>query len=655
MKGRPLVLSCALCRLVGVVVLVLLARCAPGADQDWPIVLKNDSLRVVVRQDLSFWVHHVGRHRSWHTRDAAGDDWMIEGEPASIRDAGRHWRRRFNDGMHEGVLLGFEAFPETHVPDDACITVFVGLKEDEPELAVSVFPGQGTARLTRATYPYPIAGDGKAPHAVVVPYNHGVLIPDDWPHNSSMNALIWSSHINMPFFGAISGNVAYLAISETPHDTALVYNHPAGNPTTIGFHSLPSMGALNYPRRFLLRFLADADYVTIAKEYRAYSRSIGRLVTLEDKSARLPKIDDLIRTFEFEAMPYEPSEDDVRPESAVRDFDARLADTAEIVDRVGPPINYYASCWKYILPGGTRISPPGGWEKMRRFVDGIHALDGLVQVYENHHLMTADSPYYTPDIAIKNAAGNEIAWRESWGGHAPAKDMRALAPALAPAFVRLKYEGMLEQGVRPDAVYQDQFAAVALYENYDPLLRNDRRACETYWGQALDTTSELGIITGTELGYDWSIPHAAFYAWIWSAGDAGIRIPLWMLVYHDCALIRDQENPPLKRLLRAYLCGYYERMTAPHGKPIPWDSEMDTGVSTEDWTRLIRRQSAFLAQIAKSEMVSHEFLDDSRNNERTEFANGIAVEANFANLTLRITGAQGFDDAWHKVVDLRNP
>jgi len=656
MRWSEIVQAVLLC---AVAISVVAAR---GIADQWPLTLENRFIRVEVQEDLSFSVHYLDSKPGWHTRNAVKQDWYIAGKPVDIKDVRTRWRWRFHDGLHEGYILSFEGFSEEGIPDDASITVFLGLAEDTPELGITIFPGEGAGHLTEARYPYPIVSESTEKGAVVLPLYHGVLIPDDYPDPSSRNTLIWASHVNMPFFAGMYGKATYLAICQTPHDTSINYEHVANKPTTVCFHSRSSMGSLTYPRQFLVRFLGDVGYVGLAKEYRKYSRSIGRLVTLKEKAAKLPKIAQLIRSFQFEAMPYEISEDDVRPQRVVRDYDARLADTAEILKRVPGPIDYYASGWKFILPGGTQITPPGGWQALKRFVDGLHEMGCLVQLYENHHLMTTDSPYYTPGIAVKDANGKERAWRESWGGGAPAKDVRALAPAVAPGFVRLKYEGLIKKGIHPDAVYQDQFGAVTLYENYDPLLRNDRRQCQKYWAEALDVTSELGMITGTEIGYDWTIPHVAFYAWMWPVGrkagnvcTLGIRIPLWHLVYHDCALIRNPEQPARIRLLRNYLCGYYSRMGASHGKPIAWQSEVDTGVTMEDWVRLIKRQSQFLAQVAMSEMTSHQFLDDSQDVQRTEFANGIAVEANFKKLTVRILGAKGFDEAWHPVTELKVP
>ncbi|MFH0964571.1 MAG: hypothetical protein V2A58_11255 [Planctomycetota bacterium] len=636
--------------LLGICLVALLCSWAwpVAAAEDWPLEMTNDRLRVVVQKDLSFWVHSLEGAPAWRTRNATDGDWQVSGKPVAIGEARKRSRRRFHDGMHEGFLLTFGDFAVDGLPPDASIAVFLGLAQDEPELAVTVFPGDSAASLTRATYPYPLSPGNKAPATAVLPWRPGVLIPDDWPVASRVEELVWSNPWFMPFFASISSGSACLAITETPHDTTLYYDHQAAKPTVVGFRSDPSMGALSYPRRFLLRFLKDADYVAIAKEYRRYARSVGRLVTLEEKARGLPKIRDLVKTFQFEAMAYEPSEEDVRPASVVRDFDARLADTDEILNRVEGPINYYSSSWKFIIPNGAQIGPPGGWDKLKRFVEGLHERGCLVQTYDNHHLMTTDSPYYTPDISIKRPDGKEHAWEESWGGNAPKKPIRPLAPALAPAFVRLKYENLLARGIRFDAVYQDQFAAVRLYEDYDPLHRGDRRACQAHWAEALDVTTRLGMITGTEVPYDWSVPHAVFYAWIWDPGDVGIRVPLWHLVYHDCALVRTPDQPRERGLLRSYLCGYYERMCAGHGKPIDWSAD-------ETWVRLIKRHSEFVAQVAMTEMTRHAFLDDARKVERTEFANGIAVEADFKDLKVRVTGAQGFDGEWRSLAEMKVP
>ena len=92
-------------------------------------------------------------------------------------------------------------------------------------------------------------GDGVpgAKGAVVLPYWHGVAIPDDSPHVASSNAVIWTSHYHMPFFAGMYGKATYLAICQTPHDTSIDYEHVADKPPTVCFRSYSPMGAPVYP------------------------------------------------------------------------------------------------------------------------------------------------------------------------------------------------------------------------------------------------------------------------------------------------------------------------------------------------------------------------------------------------------------------------
>ena len=71
-----------------------------------------------------------------------------------------------------------------------------------------------------------------------------------------------------------------MIIIETPDDAAYQFSHPAGGPTVIGPRWRASLGKLGYPRTGRMCFIAEGNYVDMAKRYKKYAKETGLFVSL---------------------------------------------------------------------------------------------------------------------------------------------------------------------------------------------------------------------------------------------------------------------------------------------------------------------------------------------------------------------------------------
>jgi hypothetical protein len=124
--------------------------------------------------------------------------------------------------------------------------------------------------------------------------------------------------------------------------------------------------------------------------------------------------------------------------------------------------------------------------------------------------------------------------------------------------------------------------------------------------------------TATEAGSDWVIP---FTDCVNQSGGLGrtIPIPLYQLVYHDAVLISYGEGRRggHNNLLLGILCGGVPELPV-NPKEVSANS-----------LALIKQMAALNKRVGLLEMTNHEFLDASRNQERTTFADGTTVTVNW--------------------------
>ena len=161
------------------------------------------------------------------------------------------------------------------------------------------FPG-------KASIPYPPALDFKPGDHLIVPFSEGFRLPLGQPTLCFYTSLnMYASSCCMPFFGAEreGDGAGWQIIAETPNDAAVVLHRGKPEGTRMGevapllaagMKWLPELGRFGYPRvtRYVLH--ARGGYVAMAKRYRAAARREGLVKTFREKVKERPLVDRLL-------------------------------------------------------------------------------------------------------------------------------------------------------------------------------------------------------------------------------------------------------------------------------------------------------------------------------------------------------------------------
>ena len=192
-----------------------------------------------------------------------------------------------------GVKATYSHFPQTNFTVDT----FVGIDEADGAMRMELTViGDETGEIEFVYWPAPFAFDIPEGRGYsVLPLFQGVLLPSRWAgsvpvdHDERIN----TRHAYLPMWGQVDEGRGYLAIFHTPFDARMHYGHEPNGKTEIAPYWETSLGHIG-TRQLRCYFYESCDYVTLAKQYRAYSKEIGRFVSLKEKIARNPNVAYLI-------------------------------------------------------------------------------------------------------------------------------------------------------------------------------------------------------------------------------------------------------------------------------------------------------------------------------------------------------------------------
>jgi len=424
-----------------------------------------------------------------------------------------------------------------------------------------------------------------------------------------------------------------MVIIETPDDAAYQFSHPAGGPTVMGPRWRATLGKFGYMRSGRMCFVAEGNYVDLAKRYRRHAKDTGLFVSLQEKIARKPIVKELIGTTLLRsgiltdivpdslrynktnpAANYRLTTFDQRGEQ-FRKFKAQGLDRLCVVLTGWPNKGYDRQ-----HPDELPVAPvAGGWEGMKRLGETCRELGYLFSLHDQYRDYYVDAPSFNPQFAVhEEDTGPSIAfpgsrfgqWKEgvipymnNWDGG----KQSYLNNRFMPGHQEKNYRGLLEHGIQLQGIYLDVFGYVPPDEDFNPehpTSRTDalkaRAACYN-WAR-----NNLGFV-GTEAACDWTIPYADISSPL--NQRKGIAVPLFQLVYHDAIL-----TPFAPDDLRGLLHGGTPQMFGARGPEL-----------SKETLDAINRLSALNKRVALLEMTKHEFLDAKFRKERTTFSDGTTV------------------------------
>ncbi len=460
----------------------------------------------------------------------------------------------------------------------------------------------------------------------VLPFQQGTLLPGDWPkplqEESAQRALrIWAwEAVTGPWWGHVdSSGAGYLAIIDTPDDVVFDFDHPAGGPTRVGPWWNTSFEAFRYPRTTLYRFYPKADHVCIALGYRDYCRRIGRWRSIEEKRLEKPQLDRLRGAIGMREMALITQ---LKPNGVTQRLKTfhEIARTLDQYAREHPDDNIY-----FILAGWQKMGydhahpdacPPnadaGGWEGMRE-VGRIAAEHGaLYGVHDQYRDFYLSSSHFSEDLTRKDSR-RDSPRHAYWAGGTQS----ILCPALMLDFVKQNVQQLRDQHVGLNCTYQDVLTAIALEECFDHRHPMSRTDCRRARHDVLDYYRSLGWLITTESASDWAAPALDSFRVHWprlrpheNEGLLGIPVPLFSLVYHDCAILCSEGTPPLLAAL----------------------SGVNTQRAEDVVLRRLHRKTAYMP------LTGHELLSGDGRKQASVFGDSLRVEVDLDEGAYRLSG-----------------
>lgn len=463
----------------------------------------------------------------------------------------------------------------------------------------------------------------------------------------------------MSWWGFEKGNSAMMAIVETPDDAAYTFSHPPGGPTYMGPTWRAQLGRFGYLRSIRMVFFPKGNYVDLCKRYRRYVMDSGLFVSLKDKIAHRPVVQNLIgrpvlgihllRNVKPGSAEYDPH--DPKKNHRVTTFAQAIQLLRQVKANGFTHVNVSLSGW--LKEGYDRQTPDalppaeasGGWAGMKAFFDACRNLGDTCWLHDQYRDYYLDAPSWNPDFAVHEqdsvrppTAFPGTRFKNDWkDGFIPLMDhwdggaQGYLNSRFMLGHLVKNYRLMFEHGIHPDGSYQDVFAYIPPDQDFNPEHPNTRTDSMNYRAGVFHwIKNNLGIV-GTEDGSDWVIPYVDYVtsrmnrvpaSGVDPAYRDAIQVPLYELVYHDAVVTTYSPDDP-RGLLHASVPEWRSSFGAP--------ANFDSGRLNK-----IRRMDALNRRVGLVEMTNHEFLDSNYRKEKTTFADGTTVTVDWGTNIITI-------------------
>ena len=603
----------------------------------------------------------------WNMMPSKPGDMLIrsKGERLSLRlaDAKKISIVPYDAAFKTGVKIALSGWLQKGSRLDLELFLTICLELRNEEVVFDVVANERDTTLRQLDWP--AALDTNDVDYTLLSNGRGTLLPRNWPKEyypirsitpegkvASTDHSLLQSHVieswSMSWWGFQKGNSGLMVIVETPDDAAYQFNHPAGGPTTIGPRWHAQLGRFGYLRSARV-IPITGNYVDMAKRYRRYAIETGLFVSLKEKIARTPLLDDLIgvphmrasilRNLKPESDRYDKK--DPSKNYSLTTFDERARQLRELKTKGLDHVLVLISGWPHL--GYDRqhpdsLPPPeraGGWDGMKRLIDTCREIGYRVIFHDQYRDYYLDAPSYNEQFAVQeedasmppqqfpgsrfgDSKQGNIPMMRHWDGGRQAY----LNARFQLGHLLKNYQLLAEHGITTDGIYIDVIGYVPPDQDFNP--EHPTTHTDAIRGQIamLNWSRENLGITATESGADWTIPYVDIVNSS-GGGSKAILVPLYNLVYHDAVIVsfgaRDE-----KTLLQGLLFG---------GVPeVPIDQ-----ASVSEKTRILMRQICALhKRVGMLEMTRHEFLGTNYRKERTTFADGTTVTVDWDTNSYRI-------------------
>ena len=629
--------------------------------------IRDDALSVRFDTQTLSWNMVLGKGRPWEMSLDEGGDLTIQTATgtrlvslasAAVKEAAEY---------RSGELCGIRVFLRGFGDVDVSLALIVGIDIVSHDVVARLVPISDPGRaLGEMYFPRAFRLDATGHGAWhVFPSMQGMLLPPDWPEKIdwATRGQMWTRAMYMPWWGALRPGQGYMGIIDTPYDSGLEINHPAGGPTLACPKWYTSLGSLRYPRQVRYTLFGDITHNEMVERYRAYSREVGRLKTLETKAKEVPNVERLrgvtvtagMTMSHVQPDSYYYSKDNPEANHRMKPF----AETAKGLDRFASV--YPTDRVLFHLDGWVKrgydnlhpdILPPcpeaGGWDGFKQVADTCKKHGWLFATHDNYIDFYQDAETYSDDLALQTGEDGTIPKKTWWNGGAQA----FLCSKNAVGYVRRNYNEILAHDVPLTSTYIDVFAIMELYECYHPDHPMTREEDARNRAKCFEYVRSRGIPVSSEEPVDWAVPYIEFCYWapISHGGEAvknrinGVSLPLFSQTYHDCIVVPwgtyTEGNTSVEdHFLYALAYGGVALVNTPDREGDFPKGELERAKILAD----LHLETGF------SVMKRHDLLEPDGSRRLTTFEGGEEVEVDFTNGRFRIGGVKGMPDTWQDV------
>ena len=422
---------------------------------------------------------------------------------------------------------------------------------------------------------------------IVFPEEQGWIVPShfdqgyfrylNWIWERMAGHAFVAQQPSMPWFGAKKGQSSFVCIIETPDDVAygVIANdvrapeQPVAPPsavpgpnTALQSPRLSAIwpywqsvkGELGYPRAARYIIQPHGGYVEMCKTYRKYAQQSGKFITLREKIAANPEVAKLIGApnFEIHVLANRAREPQYLTLSGpITDGAHQLQTTFDQIEAMVKDMHDNLRLDRALIRiagwGGRGydndrpidsaiVNEEAGGSRLARAIAA--AQTGRVSGRALGRLSGngGQRPSYDEKYIVREASGARFVGFTSDGGHS--EDVCARE---AVKLFQKNMEGY-QRDLKPNLIYLDTIGGLALTECYDPrhpMTRTQNREARM---DIMRVATNEKIVLGAEgTPTDWSLRLASFYDE--HPIRLGIEVPLYSLVYHECAMLQSRHAP----------------------------------------------------------------------------------------------------------------
>ncbi len=490
-----------------------------------------------------------------------------------------------------------------------------------------------------ATYPPAFKSGYEDGKLVFCNRSSGLYVDQDDHNEHFQEMLVYGNlSLDMPWVGVVEPKTGHghMLLVESPCDAFVKLFHDENGDQWPGMMWRESLDTFRYPRKMSYRFSNGGGYINLAKMYRQYAQQQGLAVTLEQKEAHKPQVAYLkgapviwgsMDAWEFIQQ--------ARTAGIVRGVMSNVhhalsrTESVTWMNELGYVTNEYGN-FSDILPG-----------EPSQFYDDIEEA--------SYHRRPGAGPakgWYAADTGLQ------------YYSRSTSMAMRAVKTYMPGRFEKYKFNGR----------FIDVSNAIDLFEDFHPDHTFDRRQDLKYRREVYEYVNSFNVVLGTEHGNDWSMDMVDYFEgalsgpfwWIsvgkWNPGilqkaqnrediskiylKYGMahekRIPLWQLVYHDCATSTWYwgDVPGFLYEAAPELAARKDLFAILYGSvPLFWRDHIgyDWNKNRSRFLRSYHETCKLHEEIAYDKMLTHEFLTDDRAVQKTTFDSGTVAVVNFSN------------------------